>query len=693
MAVKEYFFKELIQQAEDKSLVIPTFQRGFKWKIFDIRKLLESIMIDDPIGSGLIWYTDQDKLGWRPVKGIELNLDENGEDNSNDESYMTESSEEKVIEKMENREKIDFILDGQQRITSIIKIFPRNLVPKKDEIDSHLNGVRFFIDLKILGLPGAVLEKFPTDENAFYDYMENKYEDSELISDAVSSYTYKALKKEIKNINPDFSIRDDITEENIKTFIKEKFMLPLTYEILENKLIYFDKFIKRNAINKYAEYLEQANSIPEEQAREDAENVLINWNSWFSSKFQQHIVQKKLTCEIVRKEDPDGLSRMFESINSTGMRLTVFDLLVARMSSRQGLNENDKTFNLREHLIDNVFNNYYDYLKLFDDGKDLGGTATQQLPRIFGLTTDVYIKSSDIEGKLKKKEKSVKKSEILIIEPKYLIKNADKCCVGLRNGITFLMSQLGVSNDKYLPFKDAITLTGSVFNEDNQESGITNLFKAFYFLIIFTEELEQDTNSVTKRLFDGKDNISWERLINKAITKEEFFNKLNKFPEFDVLLELSNKNSTLYKAVLTFVLHQSNKDWKNNSLVPVIPSGYLKLEDHHIFSKDLLRNSIGIKPEGFETRKDLEKHRDSILNKILISQDANRDVEGKAPSIYLQEIDEKDLEYLCIPKDFKNAHQQPATKKKYLELLEMRYELIKKNWKNKISEYIKDYYN
>jgi uncharacterized protein with ParB-like and HNH nuclease domain len=38
---------KLVQKIDQYKLVVPDFQRGFKWQTPDIRKLLESLLLDE----------------------------------------------------------------------------------------------------------------------------------------------------------------------------------------------------------------------------------------------------------------------------------------------------------------------------------------------------------------------------------------------------------------------------------------------------------------------------------------------------------------------------------------------------------------------------------------------------------------------------------------------------------------------
>src|SRR5690625_6339089 len=77
---------------------IPPFQRQFVWKIEQVIELLDSIYNDYPIGSILLWETNENLPSNRNIGGYEL----------------PQSKDEYPI---------NYILDGQQRVTSIFSVF------------------------------------------------------------------------------------------------------------------------------------------------------------------------------------------------------------------------------------------------------------------------------------------------------------------------------------------------------------------------------------------------------------------------------------------------------------------------------------------------------------------------------------------------------------------------------------------
>ena len=148
---------ELVQRVDQDRLVIPEFQRGFKWQTPDIRKLLESLLLDFPIGAALFWRTQRSTLDFRRIEDVQFSDDESEED------IIPEHHEESASEE------IDFILDGQQRVTSIYKLFPVQLAPTEHELESRFKGLRFFLVLDRLGLPRRLEELQKLDFERFED--------------------------------------------------------------------------------------------------------------------------------------------------------------------------------------------------------------------------------------------------------------------------------------------------------------------------------------------------------------------------------------------------------------------------------------------------------------------------------------------------------------------------------------------
>lgn len=105
------FINDLVSQILSGHLRIPSFQRGFVWDADRVAHLMDSIFKGYPFGSLLFWRTKTSLQTERTLGPYKLP--------DNDPDYP-----------------IDYILDGQQRATSIFGVFQNVLQPEPDEDDS-----------------------------------------------------------------------------------------------------------------------------------------------------------------------------------------------------------------------------------------------------------------------------------------------------------------------------------------------------------------------------------------------------------------------------------------------------------------------------------------------------------------------------------------------------------------------------
>jgi uncharacterized protein with ParB-like and HNH nuclease domain len=614
---REMTLNDVIDQANRNVLILPSFQRGFKWKPENIRKLLESLVLDYPIGAVLLWQTNNDIFEWRTLESVEIKFsDDNGVENEKTTPHTEHTG---------NRYK--YILDGQQRLTSIYKIFPShfNKTPFERQHGGNTDVYRFFIDLNKLNFPNLNKENF---KNYEVDFPSN-------IEDIADS----CLFKNFQNIRKEYRIRyrnlpENLPDNELEELFKEKNILPLTRSFLTGDISILNRWISQKVFTL-------TNQIGGgEQTHKLIEGLYSLWLTDFSKHIQTVLIQKSIpVISIPESASWEGLSRIFETINSTGLSLTTFDLLVAKLSS---WGENGGK-NLRNVIL-KTFEEHSQLLDLFDDKKNLGGAACQQLPRIFSLNAAIH----------ENRKPSLKKSEILGLKRENLIAVANISCNNLKSSLQFLREYLGVKDKAYLPFKDAITLTSMVSDVDKRR------FEAYYWYVLFTEkDLDKDSNSVTKRLYDNWLDF---RIENKEKLSNEVKNKLEElFPSFEDVLSVSNSTALLYKAFLTFVFAQSTFDWADINV-----KDELEIEDHHIFPKQWLNANIN---NVSNTVKD------NILNRVLVSRKANgpNGAGNTAPHIYLRDF--KKLDSFLIPNSFLN--EMTSNEENLRAKLRDRYDLLK----------------
>lgn len=117
-----------IEKILSGSIRIPAFQRGFVWTTDNISFLMDSIYRNYPIGNILLWRTRETLEKERDLGPFSL-------------------------PKPEKEYPVDYVLDGQQRLTSIFSVFQTSL-------DAHSSTEAFDIYFDLQAPEGALEDQF-----------------------------------------------------------------------------------------------------------------------------------------------------------------------------------------------------------------------------------------------------------------------------------------------------------------------------------------------------------------------------------------------------------------------------------------------------------------------------------------------------------------------------------------------------
>lgn len=123
MEYQHYSIRKVLDAVVSGEIRIPAFQRGFVWEMDRVAYLLDSIYKGYPFGSLLFWRTRQQLMTERALGTFTLP--------SPQVDYP-----------------IDYVLDGQQRLTSIFTVFQTELEPEPNP-----DWVDIFFDLEATGNP------------------------------------------------------------------------------------------------------------------------------------------------------------------------------------------------------------------------------------------------------------------------------------------------------------------------------------------------------------------------------------------------------------------------------------------------------------------------------------------------------------------------------------------------------------
>lgn len=117
-------YSDLISEIETGQVKIPQFQRKFVWGIKASAKLLDSILKGYPIGTFIYWRTNERLRSVRNLGNI-------------------------VLPEPKHGEYVNYVLDGQQRLTSLYAALKGIKILNEDQ--KELDYSQIFIDLKAVG--------------------------------------------------------------------------------------------------------------------------------------------------------------------------------------------------------------------------------------------------------------------------------------------------------------------------------------------------------------------------------------------------------------------------------------------------------------------------------------------------------------------------------------------------------------
>lgn len=133
-------YSDLISEIEKGIIKIPKFQREFVWGIDKTAKLLDSILKGYPIGTFILWKTDERINDIKNVGNLDIPATPDGT-------------------------KVEYVLDGQQRITSLFAAYRRATIQKVGEKKTTNYGdIVVNIDVEIHENEDQVITASPTSD-------------------------------------------------------------------------------------------------------------------------------------------------------------------------------------------------------------------------------------------------------------------------------------------------------------------------------------------------------------------------------------------------------------------------------------------------------------------------------------------------------------------------------------------------
>ena len=741
----ERTLEDTFKLISDSKLVLPDFQREYKWSPSKQQNLLASVLLNFPIGGSLLLIGETSQFAVRKIGDREqLELGEANE--------------------------CEYLLDGQQRTTTLFNafsnIFDVNSLKTSgsyteslvDHVGSKASPLknRWFIKVPLDDEEPTVLDFFGTRKLKFNKAKLEELEPSDIIDIFYNfNFNEKNKKGTTKKLSPFYFAAE--LDKKIKTpkinsqFLDEcanNGLIPLFHLFNEDKNRYIHGVLERIA-NKITHkiktekgddldfiketYDSQQGLLSDYSSRDDFDSNEDYWNqitqvldyvakNWIDDvrSYLQVDVLKSYKLSSITTNDIRRAIPIFCHLNEGGMPLDDFDLVAAKTARK--LPGESTPYSLVKELSSlvadgvelspalqstnkGVFKKFiFNKLDVLEDNLPRGNVSKTILSVCTLLCT---LPGKNVE--IRKEHTSTKK---LLSTDTSLVRTHFKTAVtGVLRALAFLSLKLGVSNSRKLHYDLMITPIAYILSNDNSWSSVSTLAKIekWYWISLFSGRYIYNQSSV---VIDDLNKLnSW---INNDLdypfsnNQDKLFKVENYSSEACLLRTQKNgeyieepPQEAIKTAILQFVLSANPYDFDMNNqnrltsfttvnddeltFIAADDDSKVILEDHHIVPFGDV-TTLGEKTETIRSNKNHIMN--SPCNRVYISKFANRAIGKMGPKRYFDSF--KNEEYIIpshfIPKSFGNVDFESIENKYLDKVLSERFQSLKSEVKKRLSD-------
>lgn len=300
---------------------------------------------------------------------------------------------------------------------------------------------------------------------------------------------------------------------------------------------------------------------------------------------------------LSNETEPAALCTIFETLNRTGVKLSVFELLTARFWPHK--------INLRA----------------------LWDKAREEYAILEDFEVDPYYVLQAVSLACRKAP-SCKRSDVLNLETHDIETWWDPVITGLATGLDILREDCKVVLPKWLPYQTMLAPLAAVLAKLGQpktaEAGAQreNL-KRWFWCAVFGQAYENAPNSQSAK--DVTELIPW----LTGGTPPETVSSVRFDPT--ALRDVTPRQRSVYRGTICLILGSGTgaRDFHTQAVITGKLMNEQGIDDHHVFPSNYL-----------ETEKDIKSSRlrDCVLNRTLIDRTTNQMIGARPPSDYLAEI-------------------------------------------------------
>jgi len=295
----------------------------------------------------------------------------------------------------------------------------------------------------------------------------------------------------------------------------------------------------------------------------------------------------------------EAVCTIFETLNRTGVKLSVFDLLTARFWPVN--------------------------VKL----RDLWDQARVDHPIITDFDVDPYYLLQAVALATAKGAPSCKRRDVLGMQAEQIRKGWSTIAAGLADVLQLLRDDCGVMLPGWLPYNTILTPAAAAMAGIGSVTGprvasVRDKFKRWFWCSVFGQAYGKAPNSQASK--DYGELKAWFSGGKPPETVDRFDFKS------EVLRETTPRQRAVYRGVVALILRNGARDFHSGKRITASMILEQKIDDHHVF------------PRGFLADKKIEVQGvlgDCVLNRTLIDKATNIRIGKRAPSDYLSEVDQE----------------------------------------------------
>lgn len=698
MEYSEFTYQELFDLANSKKLVLPNFQREFVWDIDNQLYLLASFLVNLPIGSFLI-------------------LEGSGGE------FV--SKELCLLTKIRTEGQCFYLLDGQQRLSTIKNIFsdhfgvedwkdtwdtfPSKLryrwflkVSNSNEEEDILgyNRLRFMVDNKDnLGLKKMVpklstLE--PTEVINLIEYFQIHKTRN------LDSFFHPAKRfEENDNYVRRLKLAELFASQNLlplfDLFSNDKTIIKRTLKILAQRRVEALKSEVGDNFKLSNEILGHLNSQIEIKYKESNSKVILEvWNTleerWIEDilEYFKDLFKSKILVPTVKANELARATSVFEFMNKGGTPLDNFDIIVAKFAD---IGAEETLYEKLEKILKNdieiplelsdqleTINYNAENFGIFKDDV-LIKPLKEEFLNILSLNIAMSKEEEVANGFENVELKHIKKQVILSLKKEEIESQIDNTAKSLSRSLAFLQFRCGMDTFDRLSYRLMLLPLALILKDDTKwtDKRSLNRLEFWYWASLFAgsyrerqnQKVITDIKLLYEWIYQGKSNDILSRL-DKVFAETNYSNLET------LLLKTEDKSvpKAIKDGIMAYILSKLPQDFLETEkrIKPWLCSAENPLQDHHIIPLGSVTN-LGISAQ--QLRRDKSNILNSPLNRTYISIEANNKIKSYNISKYLPILHNMAKHFHLLPDVPENELLFQPDNQFYENFMKERFKVIK----------------